>query len=114
MNDFDQFDADDLSIANVLAAVDLLERKYCYDVRGIAAPADAFTAIRRALSRLQDESGFICRHCGQRITYTQPRGAPLKTICEKPDCQRAENERQKRLNAERQARYRQRHKDKSE
>ncbi|MHB8628755.1 MAG: FmdB family zinc ribbon protein [Aggregatilineales bacterium] len=82
---------------------------------------DADKPIRRVDMKPTDRKGYsrdvplierqyVCRHCLKTFTYMAYPSAALKTVCDDPACQEAEQERLRLSNAERQKRYRERQK----
>jgi hypothetical protein len=56
------------------------------------------------------ERSYVCRHCGQTITLMAYPSAALPSVCSSSQCQADEQQRIRQASAERQKRYRERHK----
>ena len=96
----------DARIADLLRVQDEQAAPGGANVQRVKMPATK----RRAYSRDVQLIDYtrVCRHCGRsEIVTVYPTAKP--TICERSECQQAEKERLKQLNAERQKRYRARH-----
>jgi hypothetical protein len=74
-------------------------------VRAVDMPAAQRAAYTRIVQLV--EFNRVCRHCGRsEVVAVYPTAKP--TLCDRPECIEAERQRGKRINAERQRRFRQR------